>query len=456
MSRINLKVVSLLIVASMMVVMPVTQVNQYSGDHSISTDILIMQVGSSNYPMQLAYDTLINNLSVLSSKQNMNNQNMDLSLVTKVMEAQSITQLQITSVTTSVAEFGKTLANYNAKLVIVVAHGTPEGIVDIRNQNVLSWDSVGNTLVSNNIQNVAFATCFSSKVKDYVPNAITYDSYVDGEFAGLQIASSVLYSMYGQNSMQFKSVYLELSSLANSILKGERSIYALAPVRVSFSIYIAGPWWAPYLALSISITYNTVAFLLNLAAGAVAFAYSLFFGGMTTYGFIYSVIGFILRLVDFGWWWSALVVPLIQVALTAVVLYFFGGITTVLDQAIRSSGYSLYSLFAATMLAYTFSNILISLFKYTMKAILGLFGLSGSTTNYAIDAIGYRITGPLRNFLYDNWGTDGALKKVMGQIFKGLPWWMQIILKIVQDGIDYYVWSYFPYNTGGLYFTLSI
>ncbi len=412
------------------------------------TDVLIASIGN-DYALDIATMTLMKELTAkapqpliapieLTGGQTLTPRPLSIAVLSSSLE----NGLKIARINVAPNHFSSALRQYNPKVLIIVGHGTPQGITSPTQNGLLTWQEIGESLQDSNIASVNVAACYSSTLKQYASVDIVFEGLVDVRLASLFIATTILYSIYGLHAPQTQATLSRLLETSDKLLAGKLVPIFLAPIVVTITTWTEWVLFVPVPHLKISVKYNTIHLFASIVLGAVMMALSIATGSMKPWGFVYEIIGFILKLVDFGWWWGSIVVPILQIALTAVLFNYLAPVGTSITGAITAAGYSVSTIAAAFVTAYAGAKFFVSVFKYLGETLLQAIGLYNSATKALIDYFGYKAEGKIRNFLYNHWA-DTNFQSLMGSVFGGMPPIFKTLLYDVAIPIlDYLIWSY--------------
>ncbi len=332
----------------------------------------------------------------------------------------------------------KTLSQFSPQILVIIGHGTPQGMLDSTTGSEIPWHILAERLQGHSIPSISIAACYSSQLKQYMPLDISFEGLVDSRLASLFIATSIFYTMYGSSALQTQYTFQKMIVLGNKILRGEIKALFLAPINGQIATW--WEWIVPH--LKITITYNTMYLLTALILGIAVFTYSILKGSMSPWGFVYEIIGFVLKLIDFGWWWVSIVVPVLQITLTSLLLYYLAPMTQASFSAITTLGYTIESIAVEFLMAYTAAKFFVSLFKLLAKILLEPLGLYNSYTKAFLNTFGYKAQGEIRKYLYKHWTFgNNAFAKAMSSVFKGIPWWLKgLLYDVAIPLLDYFIW----------------
>jgi len=90
------------------------------------------------------------------------------------------------------------LENYETQVLIIVGHGSEEGLKDEKDK--MLWDDVGKIITNNSAKYSIIASCFSERGTKDLPNALGFPNIIDGIVAA-NIVSAILFKMLGETTL---------------------------------------------------------------------------------------------------------------------------------------------------------------------------------------------------------------------------------------------------------------
>ena len=407
------------------------------------TDILVLTIGQ-DLALDTAQETLLKELAQPLPKKPFSPVVSPYVATTTVFVpslslSSHINSLSVKSLSIDSHAVSRALSRFSPQILIIIGHGTPTGMIDPKTGQQISWQTLAESLQGYNIPSINIAACYSSQLTQYLPIDISFEGVVDARLASLFIATSIFYSVYGDSSPLTQNSLQKMISTGNKILNGKLQILPLAPIQGKITTW--WEWITPH--LKITITYNTMYLLTSFVLGLSVFTYSIVKGGMSPWGFVYELIGFILKLIDFGWWWSAIVVPVLQITLTALLLYYLAPMAQASFSAITTLGYTLESIALEFLMAYTAAKFFVTLFKTLAKILLEPLGLYNSYTKAFLNTFGYKAEGKIRSYIYKQWTFGNReFANAMSQVFRGIPWWLKgLLYDVAMPLLDELIWT---------------
>ncbi len=245
------------------------------------------------------------------------------------------------------------LENYETQVLIIVGHGSEEGLKDEKDE--MLWDDVGKIITNNSAKYSIIASCFSERGTKDLPNALGFPNIIDGIVAA-NIVSAILFKMLGETTLMENSLYdafercLYININPNSAQILYFSDVEIGYYIVTFTILIlvtminavipADASWAIRLFGALSV-YGAANYLMNFA---------LFAAGMITMeAMLSSLVGFFnvtLGAIISTYWASD---PWEQICMIAV---FGVGLVLTIAQCIVSAGAIVTAKYALMALAF--------------------------------------------------------------------------------------------------------
>ncbi|MHA2349643.1 MAG: hypothetical protein ACXADL_08430 [Candidatus Thorarchaeota archaeon] len=92
----------------------------------------------------------------------------------------------------------QTMREHQAAFLVVVAHGSSEGITDDR--SLATWEEIASEIENERINVPVFLSCYSSEIQAYLPNAIGFPGEVDAQIAAIALSASIVAALGGSQS----------------------------------------------------------------------------------------------------------------------------------------------------------------------------------------------------------------------------------------------------------------
>ncbi|MHA2042920.1 MAG: hypothetical protein ACW975_13785, partial [Candidatus Thorarchaeota archaeon] len=92
----------------------------------------------------------------------------------------------------------ETMRDYQTGFLVVVAHGSSEGITDDRSS--ATWEEIASSIESERVDVPVFLSCYSSGIEAYLPDAIGFPEEVDAQIAAIALSASIVAALGGSQS----------------------------------------------------------------------------------------------------------------------------------------------------------------------------------------------------------------------------------------------------------------
>jgi len=189
----------------------------------VTSDILVLQVGDDD-DLDETSELIVKNLErrnkLIAQEEEHEEQqkfnqldllystsNIDVGKLTWTANRPILLDIDVLEVSVKDLENG-ILDKYQTKVLIIVGHGTPEGLED-KNNN-MNWDKVEDLLNKNSASFSILASCYSASIIKNVPNAFGFPNIIDGIIAA-HITSALILKMLDEVSLANELMDLALN-----------------------------------------------------------------------------------------------------------------------------------------------------------------------------------------------------------------------------------------------------
>ncbi|KXH76202.1 MAG: hypothetical protein AM326_03190 [Candidatus Thorarchaeota archaeon SMTZ-45] len=301
----------------------------------------------------------------------------------------------------------ETVRQYQASFLVVVAHGSSNGIVE--HGSSATWEEIARSIENGRVEVPMFLSCYSSEIEAYLPTAIGFPGAVDAQMAAIALSASIVAALGGSQS-EISKMTGQFVDRVTALESNPESFEPLADwraiQRTVNTITVATPapktyWSASAVALKIMGMIVGVLLLIildNLSASAAQILGVL----AATVIAVSCVVGIIGDLTGLSqmfkvrvFWATVDLWPVVKIAVgllvCGVILAFGTPMIALMNLVVRNgAGLILYSLMTYLFSSLSYNSIFAaiarifgnSLGDLTMPLFLLLFGLFGISLTY--------------------------------------------------------------------------
>lgn len=265
-----------------------------------------------------------------------------------------------------------------AAIVVVVAHGTPEGIVDGTHQ--IGWRELTDHLGQLEPHFVLFSTCYGGKASEFLENSWGFEGPIDARIAGLVISGMLISGLGGQGSNTGKVILDEFLTRVSLLESG-----VLEPELLGRPSWANNAFWVLTGAGFIGFMILTLAPLQTTKAKLYAIGTAL---GKAFIGFAFWVFvpPFIIHQISLLLGWTATTTAFWNLIIRLITMIFSPGSPSLLTLSLATKSVSISVIFTGAFYA-QFSGpwgwatkialvtLLASIVTLLLFDILDLFGL---------------------------------------------------------------------------------
>ncbi|MFX1260528.1 MAG: hypothetical protein ACFFAZ_00440 [Promethearchaeota archaeon] len=95
-------------------------------------------------------------------------------------------------------KLAETIREYQTSFLVVVAHGSSEGIADSRSS--ATWEDIAHSIKTGRVDVPVFLSCYSSEIEEYLPAAIGFPGEIDAQIAAIALSASIVAAFDGSQS----------------------------------------------------------------------------------------------------------------------------------------------------------------------------------------------------------------------------------------------------------------
>ena len=380
-------------------------------------DVLIVQIGNSP-EVVCASELLVKNLDNYeggihrkhTTTSNLDNTNFialeSLSITSSITHMDLIRDIRVKKIVANINDLNSVLIRNYAGVLIIVGHGTPNGLVE--GTDSLAWSLLAAEIKRTEPKIPAILSCFSSEIQKYLPSAVGFSGEIDASLGAIALSALVVSAFNGKSSdttqytQQFinRMIVLEQNPdryrpLANwgAVRKVVTQIIRATPAPKTYwnnkavALKILGMVIGTILLILLDHLSSSKAKMLGLIAGTIAVVSSLV-------GIIGQVTGLDQQFKVSVWWGTLNLWPIVKTGVGLLVcgciLAFGTPMIALMNLVVRNGAgiilYSLISYFASTasyqsiftQIGRVLGNFLASLL---LPIIVTLFGMAGIFLN---------------------------------------------------------------------------
>jgi hypothetical protein len=308
----------------------------------------------------------------------------------------------------SIDSFADTLGAHQASFLVVVAHGSSEGLTDYRSS--ATWEEIAHSIENERVDIPLFLSCYSSEIEEYLPDAIGFPGEIDSQIAAIALSASIVAALGGSQAEIAEMTGQFIERLA--VLEARPESYEplanwRAIQRTVNTILVATPapktyWTESAVALKVMGMILGVLLLIildNLSASAAKIL-GVLAATVVAVSCIVGIVGdltglsqmFKIRVL----WGTIDLWPLVKIAVgllvCGVILAFGTPLIALMNLAVRNgAGLILYSLMTYFFSSLSYNSIFAAIARIfgntlgdlTMPLFLLLFGLFGISLTYS-------------------------------------------------------------------------
>jgi hypothetical protein len=376
-------------------------------------DVLILQVGNS--PEVVSASRILDD-NLISYNEGFNNSQLnspeltisDITSLYSIQVTSSISHieppslLKIKNTITDIDHLDSVLIRNRATVLIIIGHGTPEGLVD--EADTISWAQLASDVKRTDCKIPAILSCYSSKIQEFLPSAVGMDGEVDSTLGAIALSALVV-SVYGGSSTeigQFTKQFIDRvtileqnpdryqplanwAAVSTTVLQIIRATPAPSAcwTETASALKILGMVVGTILLILMDHMSSSASKMLGLIAGTIASV-------STLVGLIGQITGLDQQFMIPIWYGTLNLWPVVSVALgiliCGIILAFGTPLIALMNLVVRNGAgillYSLLSYFASSIsynslfiqIGKVFGNLLGSLL---LPIIVTLFGMAG-------------------------------------------------------------------------------